>query len=70
MRTRVFRARALLRAALAEELDLATGDVFSFAGARCDRIVAGVLARLRALPRARPDAIPSSGTGSGRQEHL
>jgi RNA polymerase sigma-70 factor (ECF subfamily) len=46
VRTRVFRARAMLRAALAEELDLATGDVFAFAGARCDRIVAAVLARL------------------------
>ena len=48
VRTRVFRARAMLRAALAEELDLATGDVFAFAGARCDRIVAAVLARLSA----------------------
>jgi RNA polymerase sigma-70 factor (ECF subfamily) len=41
----------MLRAALAEELDLATGDVFAFAGARCDRIVAAVLAR---LPAAEP----------------
>lgn len=49
VRTRVFRARALLRASLAEEMDLATADVFAFAGARCDRIVAGVLARLQAL---------------------
>ncbi len=49
VRTRVFRARALLRAALAEEIDVATGDVFAFAGARCDRIVAGVLERLAAL---------------------
>jgi RNA polymerase sigma-70 factor (ECF subfamily) len=46
VRTRVFRARALLRASLAEEMDVATGDVFAFAGARCDRIVAGVLQRL------------------------
>jgi RNA polymerase sigma-70 factor (ECF subfamily) len=46
VRTRVFRARAMLRAALAEQLDLVTGDVFGFAGARCDRIVAAVLARL------------------------
>jgi len=48
VRTRVFRARALLRASLAEEMDVATGDVFAFAGGRCDRVVAGVLARLRA----------------------
>jgi RNA polymerase sigma-70 factor (ECF subfamily) len=48
VRTRVFRARALLRESLAEEMDVATADVFAFAGARCDRIVAGVLARLQA----------------------
>jgi RNA polymerase sigma-70 factor (ECF subfamily) len=46
VRTRLFRARALLRAALARDMDLATGDVFGFAGARCDHIVATVLARL------------------------
>jgi RNA polymerase sigma-70 factor (ECF subfamily) len=45
VRTRLFRARALLRESLARELDVATGDVFAFAGARCDRIVAAVLAR-------------------------
>ena len=46
VRTRLFRARALLRAALARDVDLATGDVFAFAGARCDRIVASVLAQV------------------------
>lgn len=46
VRTRLFRARALLRQALAREVDLVTGDVFGFAGARCDRIVAAVIARL------------------------
>ena len=46
VRTRLFRARALLREALAREIDTATGDVFAFAGARCDRIVSAVLARL------------------------
>ena len=48
VRTRVFRARALLRASLAEEMDVATAGVFGFAGTRCDRIVAGVLERLQA----------------------
>jgi len=43
VRTRLFRARALLRSALARDLDMVTGDVFGFAGARCDRIVAAVL---------------------------
>ena len=47
VRTRLFRARALLRESLARDLDTATADVFSFAGARCDRIVAAVLAQLR-----------------------
>ena len=46
VRTRLFRARALLRQALARDLDSATIDVFAFAGDRCDRIVAAVLARL------------------------
>jgi RNA polymerase sigma-70 factor (ECF subfamily) len=45
VRSRLFRARALLRAALARDIDMATGDVFGFAGARCDRIVAAVLGR-------------------------
>lgn len=48
VRTRFFRARSLLREGLASEIDLALGDVFSFDGARCDRIVARVLARGRA----------------------
>jgi len=56
VRTRVFRARAMLRAALAEELDLATGEVFAFAGKRCDRIVAAVLARLPAAGTGEPTA--------------
>ena len=47
VRTRLFRARALLRESLAREMDLAAGDVFAFAGARCDRIVAGVLERVQ-----------------------
>ena len=52
VRTRVFRARALLRASLAEEMDIAATDVFRFDGARCDRIVANVLDRLRVLDAA------------------
>jgi len=49
VRTRLFRARALLREALARDLDVATVDVFGFAGERCDRIVAGALERVRHL---------------------
>ena len=46
VRTRLFRARALLRDSLERDIDTAKAGVFAFAGARCDRIVAGVLARL------------------------
>jgi RNA polymerase sigma-70 factor (ECF subfamily) len=50
VRTRFFRAKSALREALARDLDLAVGDAFAFAGARCDRIVLRVLARLDAEP--------------------
>ena len=46
VRSRFFRARGLLREALSKEIDLAYSDAFAFAGARCDRIVAGVVAKL------------------------
>jgi RNA polymerase sigma-70 factor (ECF subfamily) len=51
VRTRAFRARALLRESLARDIDFATLRAFEFAGERCDRIVAAVLVRLPA-----PDA--------------
>jgi len=54
VRTRLFRARALLREALARDMDSATVEVFGFAGERCDRIVAGVLARVSAPPTTTP----------------
>ncbi len=47
VRTRLFRARALLRESLARDLNHATFDLFGFAGERCDRIVAAVLAQVR-----------------------
>ena len=46
VRSRFFRARGLLRESLARDADVALEDAFAFAGERCDRIVAGVLARL------------------------
>jgi len=55
VRTRFFRARGLLRESLSRDVDLTIGDAFSFAGARCDRIVAGVLDKLaddRESPRS------------------
>lgn len=48
VRTRFFRARGLLREGLARDIDLALDDAFSFDGARCDRIVAGVMGRVQA----------------------
>jgi RNA polymerase sigma-70 factor (ECF subfamily) len=44
VRSRFFRARSLLREGLAQEVDAGLGEAFAFDGARCDRIVAGVLA--------------------------
>jgi RNA polymerase sigma-70 factor, ECF subfamily len=45
VRTRLHRARALLRESLAQDVDDATIDLFGFAGERCDRIVGRVLER-------------------------
>jgi RNA polymerase sigma-70 factor (ECF subfamily) len=47
VRSRFFRARSLLRKALSKEVDVALGDVFPFAGARCDRMVDSVMTRLK-----------------------
>ena len=52
VRSRHFRARSMLRESLAQDIDLAERDVFSFDGERCDRIVAGVLAKLGLRPAA------------------
>jgi RNA polymerase sigma-70 factor (ECF subfamily) len=49
VRTRFFRARGLLRESIARQVDFAVEDAFGFAGARCERVTAAVLARL-ALP--------------------
>ncbi len=46
VRTRLFRARRLLRRALDEQLASALRDTFPFAGARCARITNSVLSRL------------------------
>jgi RNA polymerase sigma-70 factor (ECF subfamily) len=55
VRTRYFRARGLLREGLARDIDMTMADAFSFAGKRCDRIVAQVMTRLR----------PGEGAASG-----
>lgn len=55
VRSRFFRARSILREGLSRDIDMAVGDAFSFAGARCDRIVEAVLAKIaheRESPRS------------------
>jgi RNA polymerase sigma factor (sigma-70 family) len=50
VRSRHFRAKALLRDSLARELDLAERDLFEFGGPQCDQVVATVMARLALEP--------------------
>jgi len=50
VRTRYFRAKGLLRESLAKDIDFSLQDAFRFGGDRCNRIVAGVLNRLKELP--------------------
>lgn len=55
VRSRYFRAKGLLREALAREVDLAERDLFEFGGERCDRVTAGVMGRIEArLPASAP----------------
>ncbi|MCC6870624.1 MAG: RNA polymerase sigma factor [Burkholderiales bacterium] len=54
VRTRFFRARGLLREGLAQQVDVGLDDVFAFDGARCDRIVANVLAQAKAEGLSEP----------------
>jgi len=46
VRVRHFRAKGMLREALAREIDLAETDLFEFGGVHCDGVVASVLAKL------------------------
>jgi RNA polymerase sigma-70 factor (ECF subfamily) len=46
VKTRVYRARARLRASLEARLGPAVREAFAFDGARCDRLTAAVVARL------------------------
>lgn len=47
VRTRLHRGKAALRELLSEQIGRGLADAFSFAGARCDRIVSNVLAKLK-----------------------
>ena len=46
VRSRHFRAKSLLREALAQDLDIAERDLYQFGGLRCDRVTATVLSKL------------------------
>jgi len=46
VKTRLHRARRLLKEALAEHIGPRFGDLFPFAGQRCDRITNAVIERL------------------------
>ena len=46
VKTRLFRARALLRAEMERHIGPALGDIFPFAGERCERLTQRVLTRL------------------------
>ena len=51
VRSRAFRARALLQTDIAKELDSVAIDAFAFAGERCNRIVANVFGRIATRER-------------------
>ena len=59
VKTRLHRARKLLRAFLQARLSTLLSDIYPFAGKRCDRICEAVLARLAALRLA---AAPEAGS--------
>ena len=58
VRTRHFRARSLLRESIAQELDMAERDAFSFDGERCDRIVSRTLERVSAVAASQASRSP------------
>jgi RNA polymerase sigma-70 factor, ECF subfamily len=55
VRSRYFRARSALRESISRDFDVAVEKAFGFAGDRCDRMLANVLARLEELPPANPE---------------
>jgi RNA polymerase sigma-70 factor (ECF subfamily) len=54
VKTRLHRARAMLRRTLAEQFGAASAQAFQFHASRCDRVVSAVLARIRSN-EASPD---------------
>lgn len=56
VKTRLHRARRLLRAALHDSLASSLGDAFPFLGPRCDRVTEAVMQRLEGAPPLPPAA--------------
>lgn len=54
VRSRLFRARGMLRLAMARNIDMAQHDVYEFGGAHCDRLVGQVLLRLQERDPTQP----------------
>jgi RNA polymerase sigma-70 factor (ECF subfamily) len=55
VKTRLHRARALLRSRLEPEIGVAVKEAFSFLGQRCDRLTEAVMRRIGQLQTERPD---------------
>jgi RNA polymerase sigma-70 factor (ECF subfamily) len=53
VKTRLYRARALLRREISARVGAATAEAFRFHAPRCDRVVSGVFGRIR--EESRPD---------------
>jgi len=59
VKTRLHRARGLLRTQLDPVLAVSTDGVYSFGGPRCDRVVAAVMSRIGASPPAAAATSPA-----------
>ena len=58
VKTRLYRARRLLRSALHDSLEATLGEAFPFLGPRCARMTEAVLARVDRMPPAMPQDNP------------
>ena len=56
VKVRLHRARAMLRAALGEQVERAAPEAFPFLAPRCNRVVEQVMAAIARLGRVRPGA--------------
>ena len=63
VKVRLHRARSLLRKHIHAQTGAATVEAFQFLGARCDRMVSTVLARIQLLNVASVDSAKPGGIG-------